>query len=302
VVVKLIALLTDVLLAFGVYKLVGHFKPQGDTKRFAAVAVLLLPTAVINSAAWGQCDNMLAALAVFALYFVLTKRLNLAWMLVGLSFAFKMQGIFLAPFLMMVSINRRQNFISGPVLAVLACAAVSVTPLLLGKTPADIVEVFVAGAGDMWGKKLLSWWTPNLWQWFSNNSYDILRVVGIGVGLISALLMASVGFAKRQFNDKTLLLLAALCLLLVPFLLPQMHERYYFQAEIMLLVAAFIVQKAIYLAIAMQAVTFMALVILFSDQDATYWLFKPLSLVVLAVIIVLVQMVRQTKNPTASSG
>ncbi|MDR0851627.1 MAG: hypothetical protein LBN36_03955 [Clostridiales Family XIII bacterium] len=283
-VIKGFAVLFDLLLALGVLKTVEIFKPIGNTPYYAATVALILPTVVINSAAWGQNDNIIGALAVWSIYFCLKDRNHLSWIIFGISFAVKMQAIFLAPFLLAVAVNRRKGFVTGPLLAVASCLVLLSPTLLVGDTPGRIIGFLIHGTDPMLGVKNLAWWVANLWQWFPNN-FDQLRLIGVALGFFAAVALVVYGFKASKFSRETILILAAFCLIILPFVLPQMQGRYYYQGEIVLFVLAFILPGSAWFAFIMQVVTMSTFYIAFAGADSHHWAFAVLSLGVVLVLI-----------------
>ena len=238
--IKVISAMADVIAAIGVFKIVSHFRPGSPHRLFAATLYLLVPTVIYNSAAWGQCDGILGALVLWSFYFCLKDRLNISWILMGACFAFKMQGIFFAPFLLMVALNRRKTFLSGPLLAIVTFFVMTTPTLFFGDSLSRIFSVFVKGMGPMFNFRALSWWLPNLHQWFSNDHYDFFRIVGIVIAFVIVILLAIFGFRSKRVSNEQLMIIAAFSLIIFPFVLPQMHGRYYYQAEVMLFALMFI--------------------------------------------------------------
>jgi len=294
-VVKSLALVLDIVLAIGIYKLVSVFKPKPIVHILAPFLALLMPTILFNSAAWGQCDNLLGICVVFALYFVLTKRLLPAWALVGLSFAFKMQGIFLAPFLLFISIYRRKSFISGPLVAAGTAVLVSIPPLFTGHTLMEVLNPFLLGVQPMFGRKILSFFTPNLPVWFPDAFYDVLSIIFIGLAGLACLYLIKLGIQRlpKRLTLQSTLLIAVITLLVIPFLLPQMHERYYYQAEILLITLA-IVAPARFLkpAFVLQAAVIPGLMLAFITSNTDQWLVALMSIPIFILIWYLVTVVR----------
>ena len=69
--IKLFSIFFDVVLAWSVMQLVGLFRREAVWKLAAFFLVLFWPTVMLNSALWGQCDSVYAALAVLSVYLVL---------------------------------------------------------------------------------------------------------------------------------------------------------------------------------------------------------------------------------------
>ena len=291
---KVIAVVFDVIAAIGIFNIVAHFHPKSPLRLFAATLYLIVPTVIYNSGAWGQCDGILGAITVWALYFCLKDRLAISWVFVGVCFAFKLQGIFLAPFLLAVALNRRKTFLSGPVLAAATTAVMSAPTLVYGDSVSRIFNVFVSGTGDMLGERYLSWWMANLHQWLPNDLYGQFRIVGVGIALLFVALLAISGFRSPRLPDEALLVLAAFSLILIPFVLPQMHGRYYFQGEAILFTLIFIRFRPaqnfvlrIVSACVIQLVTMSTFLILEYDPlPQMHWVFRALSIAVVFVLFI----------------
>jgi Gpi18-like mannosyltransferase len=288
-VVKGVTLTFEILMAIGVLKTVEHFKPNGYTKYLAAALVLILPTVLINGADWGQSDSILGALAIWTIYFCLKERMHLAWIVCGILFAVKMQGIFIVPFLFAISLNRRKAIITGPLLAIASCAVFSAPTLLVGDTPARILSVFTRGAGSTFESDWLSWWMSNLPQWFSNQYYGVFRLVFIGLGLAICIALVIYGYKSKRFSDEVCLLLAAFCLMVLPFILPQMHGRYYYQGEIALLVLAFALPRMSWYVYLSQVVAMATFLIALTGVEQNFMAFRFLSIGIFVVLAGLVK-------------
>ena len=105
--IKAISVLFDLLLVLFVYKLVALRYP-GTWKPFLAAAVVsLLPTVVVNSAMWAQCDSIYAAFGLGGLYYAVRSKPWLACVFFGLALSFKLQIVFLFPVLLVLVLLRK---------------------------------------------------------------------------------------------------------------------------------------------------------------------------------------------------
>ena len=73
----------------------------------AYAVVLFLPSVVLNSAAWAQCDAMYTAALLACLYYLLVNRPNRAVLAFSIAFVLKLQAIFFAPFLLLLVLKRK---------------------------------------------------------------------------------------------------------------------------------------------------------------------------------------------------
>lgn len=62
-------------------------------------AVLFLPTVLLNSSCWGQCDSIYTTFLILTLFFIYDEKYVCAFIMLGLGFAFKLQMIFIVPFI-----------------------------------------------------------------------------------------------------------------------------------------------------------------------------------------------------------
>ena len=233
--IKLFSVLFDVVLAWGGFRLVGQLCP-GDRDRplLCFCVLLLLPTAVVNGAFWGQCDALYGALVVHALACALEKRPCASLALLGVAFSFKLQTVFVLPLwgaLVLLGWAPLRALLCFPA----AYAATCVPALLLGKPLGDILGVYFGQAAEYAGYLNLN--APNLYAFLPHGAQvdtAALSRLGIAAALVLALAVAALLWLRRRQADGRALLLAALLLAVgVPFLLPHMHERYFFLADVL---------------------------------------------------------------------
>lgn len=73
----------------------------GNAKKIWALTygiILMLPTSIINSALWGQCDSIYTTFLVMSLWLLWKERYKSSFFILGIAFAFKLQTVFLLPF------------------------------------------------------------------------------------------------------------------------------------------------------------------------------------------------------------
>jgi Gpi18-like mannosyltransferase len=178
VIVKGISIVFDFVLAYSVYLIVGYFKKTGVTKLLAAIATLFLPTVFINSALWGQCDAIYTAFILFALYACLRDRSNVAWLLWGVAFAFKLQAVFFLPLLVYVHLSRRWRIV-GPLIFLAIFGSLSlILPTIEGRPIISTLEIYLSQAQHA-GSNVLSLNAPTFYQWLPNQYFTQLDRAGI---------------------------------------------------------------------------------------------------------------------------
>jgi Gpi18-like mannosyltransferase len=131
--IKILSICFDVILAWSGMRLAGLFV-KGSGRRLACFfGILFLPTVVINGALWGQCDSIYTAFAVLGLYLGLSRRPWGSVICIALSFAFKLQAVFVMPVYALLLMSGRIK--PKHLLAFPAAYIVSVLPAVIAGRP-----------------------------------------------------------------------------------------------------------------------------------------------------------------------
>lgn len=105
--IKLISSVADLVLAVYVMQTV-NLKFENKTYGVMAYAlVLFFPSVFLNSAVWGQCDAIFTAALVACVYYLMQNQEGKAVTAFSIAFAFKLQAVFLAPFLLLLLLKQR---------------------------------------------------------------------------------------------------------------------------------------------------------------------------------------------------
>lgn len=246
--VKLIPLVFDCALAFAVYKCVavkyrtpaggGGGSKGGQVIPFSAgAATLLAPTVVFNGSLWGQCDAVYTTFLVACLYFLLVGRRAWALAAFGLAFSFKLQAMFLAPLFVWLVVKRACGW--RHLLIVPAVYLATLVPAWLAGRPLwDLLTVYFFQVQKA-GLGLLSRGLPNLYVWVPDSFYQWWPLgVVMTTGAVALVALAIHRSAAKVTGD-LLVLLATYSVLAMPYILPKMHNRYFFAADVFTIVLAF---------------------------------------------------------------
>lgn len=322
VAIKLVSVLFDLLLASFAYAIVRELRPAS---RWWPVLVggliLLLPTVVMNSSAWGQCDAIYASLSLGSLFFLLRRRPWLACALFGLAFAFKLQAIFLLPVLVAVLLVNRLR-VRALVAVPLAFFAALLPAWVAGRGLLSQLAVYPAqitggsGGGGALGDPARSGggraeggnsgggyrgaggqgappdlgggsrtpggggpdvssngglfglgggtWTadtqhvltsnaPTWYAWLPTDASASISTLGLA---LTAVVVAAIGFwlvrRGRALGSGDVIMLAATAAVVIPFLLPEMHERYFYLAEVLAVIAIAVDRRFVVVAVLLQ--------------------------------------------------
>ena len=94
---------------------------------------------------------------------------------------------------------------------------------------------------------------PTWYAWLPSDASTTWKWVGLGIAAAAALALAGWLLSRRRrLAPAEMLLVAATLSLVVPLLLPEMHERYFFLGEVLALVAAFVDRRFLVVAALMQ--------------------------------------------------
>jgi Gpi18-like mannosyltransferase len=128
--------------------------------------------------------------------------------------------------------------------------AIAAPALALGQPLRDILTVYLKQAGTF---ERLSMNAANLWLFVPNQFYEAGVTMGLAVSAAAGLAFSiAVARVKIQLKTEHIVVAAALSLLLMPLLLPKMHDRYFYAFEVMAVVLAFMKPRLAVIAVAAQ--------------------------------------------------
>lgn len=237
--IKLLSVFFDVLLAWGCMKLCSRFESRPGRLLGCFFGVLLLPTVVLNGAYWGQCDSIYAAFAVLSVYLVLDRKPAAGMICAAVSFGFKLQAVFLLPVFLAFWLTKRVklwHFLLFP-----AAYLLLVLPaVLLGRPLWDTVTLYFSQMDSV--GSALNYNAPSVFAFFSDPANPtLLSQCGIAAAFMLVVVVCAWVWRQRErCTDLTLLAVALLFCVAIPFLLPHMHDRYFFMADALSLVFALV--------------------------------------------------------------
>ena len=238
--IKIGSVLCDVLLAWSGLRLTRHFTKEDSPAPLICFGLLyLLPTVVLNGACWAQCDSLYTALILLALSSVLDDRPKTSVLLLSLAFSFKLQTVFVIPLWCVFWFTKRVKF--RHLLLFPVGYAVTILPALaLGKPLTDILGIYLGQMGEH--ETYLTLNAPSIYAFLPYQAQvDTALLSALGIAAAFVLVFAVLGvlfLLRRRVTDEILLAAATVLALGVPFLLPHMHERYFFPAGMIALVWA----------------------------------------------------------------
>ena len=236
--IKLLSIFFDVLLAYWSAQLAGKLSASPFRKLLCFMVILFLPTVYLNGALWGQCDSIYAALAIGGIWFALDDRPLMSMTMIALSFAMKLQAVFIMPVYLLLLIKRKIRWYHLPVFPVVYILVV-LPAVLAGRPFVDTLTLYLSQTGSIGDG--LNYNSPSVFGIFWRVQASE-RVSKLAISLAAAFMLTVLGFGivnRERLKDRGLLIAAALLCVGIPFLLPHMHDRYFFCADIMTLILAF---------------------------------------------------------------
>lgn len=243
VAIKLVSILFDFLCALFVYKIIQRRYPNSSKPLFAFLALLFAPTVFLNSSFWGQADVIYTTAMVASLYFFLERRETAAFITFGLAFAFKQQALFMAPFLLILLLKGRVSWRSFLIIPLVYLAAM-IPAAIAGRPLLDLLFIYTQQA-DFY--PVLTMNAANLYQWLPNDQYDLLFPAGlVFAAAVSFIYATAVYKSPLRLTDGVLVQLATISVVVMPYVLPKMHDRYFFAADVFSIIYAFFFPRYFY--------------------------------------------------------
>lgn len=216
------------------YRLVATLSPDPWRAALAFCVVWLLPGVLHNGALWGQADAIWTFSLLLTLLGLLRDRPVWAMLAFAAAFAVKAQAVFLGPVLFGLALRGRVPWASfGLIPLVYAAAAIPV--LMAGRPVADVLTIYLDQAHAF---RLLSTSAANLYMFAPEAWYGIGVWVCMALAALCGLALAIAIARVERLTGETLVFAAAFSLMLMPFVLPKMHERYFYAFELLVVVVA----------------------------------------------------------------
>ena len=258
--IKLISVAFDYALALVMMRAAGCFGGE-RAKLPVFLLMLILPTVLLDGACWGQCDSVYVFFIVLSLYLLATDRPTGSAASLAIAFAFKLQTIFFFPVVLLGLIHKKYKLRHA--LVFFAAYIVTMIPALMAGKP--FMEALMVYANQSMGQYYdrLTYGAPTLYMFFpmmdfsTGQTFKWMRYIpgidGEGVNgylnpdlypdLQHAALYACVMLVLiaviywlmhyREITPDMMLDFAVFCAIFLPFVMPKMHERYFFLADVL---------------------------------------------------------------------
>ncbi len=254
--IKLIPTCFDLLGAFLIYKIVKLKFEQGELPILAAAIYFIAPTVVINSSFWGQADSLYTTCLLACLYLLMIEKPLPAMLTFGIAFAFKAQAVFLIPFLLILALRKKIHWLYFGLIPLVYLIAVAPV-VLLGRPLLETLLIYTKQSNTF---DSLTMNAPNLYYLLPREWLAAIIPLGI-LTTIAAILYWSKNTAQSKIalDHQNMILLAFISVALTPYLLPKMHDRYFYPADVLSIALAFYAPTLWFIPILYQVISIAAI-------------------------------------------
>ncbi|MBD5548550.1 MAG: hypothetical protein HDQ97_14360 [Lachnospiraceae bacterium] len=236
---KMASILFDYLASIAVFLILYQLTANVKRSILGMAALLLSPTVILDSAYWCQCDIIYTTFILFALYFFFKDDSRWCLVLVGISFAFKLQAVFIMPFLLIMWLKRKtiriRDFLWIPVVYVLS----ALPAWMMGRNFKELMLIYFEQTNTYpWGT--LEY--PNIYALIGEAMPDMRHADEVsGAGSFMAIILLGciayyVYTKKIKLTGELMITLALLTVAVTVYCLPHMHDRYGFLIDLLAII------------------------------------------------------------------
>ncbi len=293
VLMKSLSIVFDFLSATGIFLIIRRRFPTGINKWAGFFVVCYAPTVVINSAYWGQVDGVFTSLLVFSLFFILNQRTKLSLVLLASAIAFKIQALILSPVFLILLFRKKISLVETMIIPLvyflwMVPAYISGYPIL-----APFTAIFnVAGEYSS-----LTMNSPTIFAFVPNRYFDV--AVPLGVLFAAICCVGLVWYAIKgnwELNQEDIIFFVVTIAVVLPYVLPKMHERYFYPATMFSILFFFFNPRLKLIPLALQVTSLLSYLPFLRGYELVP-LFIPALINGYVAIVLIAGLIKRTKVP-----
>jgi Gpi18-like mannosyltransferase len=192
----------------------------------AFCAVWLAPTVIFNGAVWGQADSIWTFFTLVSVSLFMQDRNGVLPFAVAVSI--KAPGVFLGPLVLGMILRRKIHW--AWLAAVPGVYIVLAIPVLIAGRPIASVLAIYKDQADTFHRLTMN--AANIWVFASGAPYAIGVTVGLVLAAAGGIALSIFVVRSKREGPEFILLVACASLMLMPYLLPKMHDRYFYAFEL----------------------------------------------------------------------
>lgn len=252
---KMLSVVFDFVLAISCAFLASSVCSSSNKKLFFALtyaSILFAPTTFLNSAAWAQCDSIYTSFLVISFICLLSNRNIASFVLLGVAFAFKFQTIFASPLYLLVYIKRNDIHWWHFLITVGVFWLSGLPGYFFGRSIFSVFSIYLNQTNI---HHSLYMGYPNFAGVFNqtaNMQYPIFSKVFImlTIAIIASAYLSILSHNELMYDRKTLISLLTWTIYTCVMFLPNMHDRYAFAVDMLLIVICMFDHRIILIVIA----------------------------------------------------
>lgn len=263
--IKIVSIIFDYICAILGVKIVNLLLKDNKNREILKLLVysfiICLPTVLLNASCWAQADSIYTAFIFMSLYALMKNKYTTSFIFIGIAFSFKLQTVFILPIYILMYISQRKfsvlNFIIIPIVNCFMC----IPSMICGKSFIDCMMVYVNQTNTYNGYISMNF--PNLYSIIFPATGNLISVpneifpkLGILYTIFVFIILAGlVIYKKIKFSSVTIIEFSLWSILIATFILPHMHDRYLFIADILAVIYAMLDKKGFIYAIGIQIIS-----------------------------------------------
>lgn len=235
---KIFSIIFDVLLAaLGAIWIKELCKGDMWKCLLAFAVIFLSPVVIMNSALWAQCDSIYGFFCILTIYMLYKKRFYRAMIFWGIAFLFKLQSVFIFPFILLLYLKSKQFSIKHFTGSLGVIVLFSIAGMLYGRGLLDTFTIY-EGQINLNPQRIL--WnypgfssffvksdTPSEYNLYVKNMCMMLAICILGI------ICAWIIYRKIELENFCFLYIAFILTYAGILFVPSMHERYGYIYEIL---------------------------------------------------------------------
>lgn len=233
---KLLSVFFDYLASIAMFLIVYQMTDSVRKSVLGMAALLLSPAVILDGAYWCQCDIIYTTFILYAFYCFLKDNSKWCMIFLGISFAFKLQALFIVPFFIIMWLKRKTicliDFLYLPVIYMLS----ALPAWMAGRGFQELMMIYFEQAGTYpWGT--LDY--PNIYVLLGEAMPDIRHAAEVsGAGtFLAIILLGCIAYYLYEKNinltNELIVTIALFTVAVTVYFLPHMHERYGFLIDLL---------------------------------------------------------------------
>lgn len=239
-VIKTISFLFDLAGATAMLLIIYKVLKSKTLALLGFTLTLFVPTAIINSGVWGQSDMVFASMGLWFLYFYLKDKNYIGMVFLGIGLSIKIHMVFILPIVGILFLRRRFNLLNLFIIPIVVL--ITFIPSYIAGAPFSMPFSQIVNVAGTYSAPNMN--SGSIYAFFnglngSQSFRNSVSMFGVPLAFLVLLVFTYIFYeAKVVINNQSVIAFATLFSFLTPFLLPHMHERYFYMGDIFIILFA----------------------------------------------------------------